>query len=199
MRSNVCKIEKGTQDQAALFMECEKVASYNGLDHKQALQLRLLCEEIDGMLPWLIEDFECKLWIDFEDGVCKVNVSIGAPDLTANKKEQLIAIAKNKRNAAAVGLVGKIRCCIEDFFLEEVLVHQYPMSSGMFHLAGGYSDGVDFAYLWSLDQYRLSVQQEQQGEQWDELEKSVLASVADDVTVGVQAKQVNITVVKRFA
>ena len=73
------------------------------------------------------------------------------------------------------------------------------MSSGMFHLAGGYSDGVDFGYLWSLDQYRLSVQQEQQGEQWDELEKSVLASVADDVTVGVQAKQVNITVVKRFA
>ena len=63
MRSNVCKIEKGTQDQAAIFMECEKVASYNGLDHKQALQLRLLCEEIDGMLPWLIEDFEGKLWI----------------------------------------------------------------------------------------------------------------------------------------
>ena len=54
MRSNVCKIEKGTRDLEAILKESERVAEYNGLDHKQALQLRLLCEEIDGMLPNVI-------------------------------------------------------------------------------------------------------------------------------------------------
>ena len=47
MKSNVCKIENGIKDLTAIFNECEKVAVYNELKHKQALQLRLMCEEID--------------------------------------------------------------------------------------------------------------------------------------------------------
>ncbi|MBR6548926.1 MAG: hypothetical protein IKT68_05205, partial [Clostridia bacterium] len=101
MQSNVCKIEKGTKDLEAILNESEKVAVYNGLDHKQTMQLRLLCEEIDGMLPELVEDFEGTLWIEFEDGVCKVMVSIVIDEISTDKKEQLIAIAKNQKNAAA--------------------------------------------------------------------------------------------------
>ena len=40
MKSNVCKIEKGTKDLAAILKESERVAEYNGLTHKQTLQLR---------------------------------------------------------------------------------------------------------------------------------------------------------------
>ena len=99
MKSNICKIEKGTKDLDAIFKECEKVAEYNGLNHKQALGLRLLCEEMDGMLPNIIEDFDGELWIEFEDGVCKVNISIQIPEFNVEKKEELIGIAKNKKNA----------------------------------------------------------------------------------------------------
>ena len=62
-----------------------------------------------------------------------------------------------------------------------------------------YSDGVDCYYLWSLEQYRNSVKKEEQAEAWDELEKSVIASVADDVIVGVKGKRADIIVVKKFA
>ena len=47
MKSNICKIEKGTKDLEAILKESERVAEYNGLTHKQSLQLRLLCEELD--------------------------------------------------------------------------------------------------------------------------------------------------------
>ena len=67
MRSNICKIEKGTRDLYAILKESERVAEYNGLSHKQALQLRLLCEEIDGMLPNIIEDFDGDFWIEQEN------------------------------------------------------------------------------------------------------------------------------------
>ena len=63
MKSNVCKIEKGTKDLAAILKESEKVAVYNELTHKQSLWLRLLCEELDGMLPNVIGDFDGELWI----------------------------------------------------------------------------------------------------------------------------------------
>lgn len=195
MKSNICKIEKGTKDLAAILKESEKVAVYNELNHKQTLQLRLMCEEIDGLLPEIIKDFNGDLWIDFEDGVCKVNVSVEIEKFTAAKKEELINIAKNKKNAAATTVTGKIRSVLENFFLDEDVQQSYTASTIGFHLPMGY---VDYSYLWSLEQYRANVEKEAQTQAWDELEKSVLASVADDVIVGVKGKSAHIVIVKKF-
>ena len=199
MRSNICKIEEGTRDLAAILNESERVAKYNGLDHKQSLQLRLLCEEIDGMLPNIIDDFDGELWIDFEDGVCKVNVSIKIPEFNTDKKNALIDIAKDKKNAVAVGIVGKIRHSIENFILNEDVMNSFAYSSGAFGMPAGYYDGTDYSCLWRLEEYRSGVKKEEQAEAWDELEKSVIASVADDVIVGVKGRQANIIIVKKFA
>ena len=199
MKSNVCKIENGTRDLEAILKESERVAEYNGLSHKQALQLRLLCEEIDGMLPNIVDDFEGELWIDFEDGVCKVNVSVQFPEVNADKKAELISIAKDQKNAAAVGIVGKIRNAIENFLLDEGMMTAVTISTRPYSLATGYSDGVDYDYLWRLEEYRNSVKKEEQVEAWDELEKSVIASVADDVIVGVRGKRAEIVILKKFA
>ena len=199
MKSNVCKIENGTKDLAAILGESERVAAYNGLTHKQTLQLRLLCEEIDGMLPNIIDEFEGSLWIDFEDGVCSVHISIKFPEFDSGKKEEIIGIAKNKKNAAAFGIVGKIRDVIENFFLSEDASLALAAASDHFCPATGYSEVVDYSYLWRLEEYRNSIKKEEQAEDWDELEKSVIASVADDVIVGVKGKQADIIIVKKFA
>ena len=199
MKSNVCKIDNGTKDLGAILAESERVAEYNGLTHKQSMQLRLLCEEIDGMLPNIIDEFEGELWIEFEESVCKVHVSIQIPEFNTDKKEELIGIAKNKKNAAATGIVGKIRNAIENFFLNEDTAMAFAVSGGNFHLATGYSEGVDYSYLWSLGQYRDSIAKDEQTVEWDELEKSVIASVADDVVVGVKGNKAEIIIIKKFA
>ena len=199
MKSNVCKIENGIKDLVAILKESEKVAIYNNLNHKQTLQLRLLCEEIDGMLPKIVYNFDGDLWFEFEENVCKVNVSIEIATMTIDKKEDLIAMAKNKRNAAAVGIVGKISCILDDFILAEDAVQTYTIGAESFQMATCYNEGVNYDYLWSLEQYRNQVNKDTQEEAWDELEKSVIASVADDVIVGVRGKRVDLVVIKRFA
>ena len=199
MKSNVCKIENGTRDLDAILKESEKVAEYNGLTHKQTLQLRLLCEELDGMLPYIIDDFEGDFWIDSEKGECKINVSIKIPDFNIEKKDELISVAKSKKNAAAVGIVGKIRNTIEDFFLNEDAMAAFGATSNAVYLPTGFSEDTDYTYLWSLDQYRTEVKKEVKPEAWDELEKSVIANVADDVIVGVKGKRADIIIVKNFA
>ena len=198
MKSNICKIEKGTKDLGAILKECEKVAEYNDLSHKQSLQMRLLCEEIDGMLPNVIDDFEGELWIEFEEGVCKVNISIQIPKFNAEKKDELIGIAKSKKNFAAVGIVGKIRDAIENFFLDETMKEALNTSPALFPKSTGFSEGVDYSYLWSLEQYKAAVKQENKSEEWDELEKSVIASAADDVIVAVKGSRADIIIVKKF-
>ena len=205
MKSNVCKIENGTKDLAAILKESEKVAVYNELTHKQTLQLRLICEEIDGMLPNIIDDFNGDFWIDFEDSVCKVNVSLHFDDFTAKKKEGLVGIAKNKKNAAVVGIVGKIRNAIEDVFLVEDSFGGGDMSLESRYFVTEYYQGLDhyfgmdYSCLWSLERYKNTVKKEEKAEAWDELEKSVIASVADDVVVGIKGKRADIIIVKKFA
>jgi hypothetical protein len=197
MRSNVCKIENGVKDLDAILKESEKVAVYNELDHKQTLQLRLLCEEIDGMLPKIIDDFDGKIWIEFEDGVCMIKLTVEFKDFTAEKKNDLIAIAKNKKNASVVGIVGRIRSALENFFLDEKNVQMLDMTSSSFYYATDYTGHTDYSYLWTLEQHREKAKKEKS--EWDELEKSVIASVADDIVVGVKGKQADVTVIKKFA
>lgn len=199
MKSNVCKIEKGVKDLAAILKECEMVASYNGLNHKQALQLRLICEEIDGMLPKIIDDFDGEIWIEYEEGVCKVNVAVTFAEFTAKKKEELINVSKNKKNALAVGIIGKIRSAIEDCFLDADGFKACGMASGYGRSANEYSIGIDHSYLWSLGEYKNSITNEKHEKAKDELEKSIIASIADDVIVGVKGRQASIVVIKKFA
>lgn len=199
MKSNVCTINKGTKDLDAILRESEKVAVYNELTHKQALQLRLICEEMDGMLPNIIDEFDGDFWIEFENGVCKVNASIEFDEFSKEKKQNLINFSKDKKNVAAVGITGKIRSVVENLFMDEENLHTYAMFSRTFVAATGGADSADYNYYWSLEQYKQNVEKEKQAEAWDELEKSVIASVADDVIVGVKGKRADIIVVKKFA
>ena len=199
MKSNVCKIENGIRDLEAILQESENVANYNGLNQNQTLQLRLLCEEIDGMLPKIIGDFDGDFWIEFENGICKMNISIELRDFTIEKKKELISVATNKKNAAEKGLVSKICSAIEDFFLNEGNYEPYDMAATYYHLPTELCLGADYYHLWGLEQYKNTITQEENKEEWDELEKSIIASIADDVIVGVKGKKANIVIIKKFA
>ena len=199
MKSNVCKIENGIKDLDAILKESEMVANYNGLSHKQALQLRLICEEMDGMLPKIIDNFDGEFWIDFEDGVCKVNAVVNFAEFTAKKKQELINVSKSKKNAAATGIVGKIRSVIEDFFLDEEGAQTGGVDTGFCHIPTQYSLGFHYSYCWSLGEYKASVKNEKREQASDELEKSIIASIADDVIVGVKGRQASIVIIKKFA
>lgn len=198
MKSNVCRINKGTKDLAAILKESEKVAVYNELSHKQTLQLRLICEEIDGMLPKIIDDFDGDFWIEFEKGVCKVIASIKFAEFSIEKKEELIKIAKNSKNAAAVGITGKIRSFVEDMLLDDVNIPSYSIYSESMCIATSFGEDMNYPYMWTLENYKNNTKKEKE-EAWDELEKSVIASVADDIVVGVKGKRADIIITKKFA
>ena len=67
----------------------------------------------------------------------------------------------------------------------------------LFNAGVEYSVGFESAYSWNLNKYRKVVDKEN-AEDWDELEKSIIANLVDDLTVGVKGKQASIVVVKNF-
>ena len=52
---------------------------------------------------------------------------------------------------------------------------------------------------WSLSQYQTAVKENESSlENWDELEKSIIANLADDVTVGVKGDNVEMIIKKKW-
>ena len=194
MQSNICKIEKGSQNMDQIFRECEKVARYNELDHKQTLQMRLLCEELVNMLPSIVSNFSGEFWMENQGDQFELCMRVSVENIDMDTRERLINVSKKRQNSAIVGITGKIRAVFD----------YMAMSSGdAVSPAGryGFSTNIDFSQIWSLQQYKNTVQTDggAEDQEWDEFERSIIVKIADDVLVGVKGKNVSIIIKKKFA
>ena len=56
--------------------------------------------------------------------------------------------------------------------------------------------------VWTLTQYRTAVVNENENneysQEWDELERSIIANLADDVSVGIKGDKVEIIITKKY-
>lgn len=198
MKSNVCIIKKGGIGLDAILAEVDKVTAYNGLDKKSALRVRLLAEELTGMLPELVKNFDGRFWMQNEANKYELHVELSVEGMSKEKKASLIDLSANKKNAAATGFMGKIREIAENMLL-------YSEESGESHFSA-YNYLCDYGtfdyrytYAWTLDNYASQRKEATANvEEWDQLEKSIVAKLADDVIVGVRGKNVDIIIIKEF-
>ena len=195
MKSDVCKLQTKATDLKSVLKETAKSAAYRDLDKKDAGRLRLLAEELIEMLPALLQFSEGEFWVESEGKNFELHVSLQPNQtLTAERREKLLDVSTSKTNAAAVGIMAKIRLAAEFFLVD------YEKNSGMsesVYIPGTPSVISMADPLWTLSAYREGAKNAQ-GETWDELEKSIVANLADDVTVALQGKRVDIVVKKAF-
>ena len=118
MKTDIIKVSsKGIQMEAALE-QVEKVAAYKDLSRKNALHLRLLTEEMMGMMRSVTGETEGEFWIEDEDGEYRLHLRIAAR-LNPEKREQLLSASSTGKNESAKGLMGRLRAffdwsCDED-------------------------------------------------------------------------------------
>ena len=174
--------------------QVEKMAAFKGLSPKGALHLRLLTEEMMGMVGSIVGEMEGKFWIEDEEGVYQLHLQ-AQTDMDAEKRKQLISASTSGTNEASRGLMGKLR----SFFEAE---DDFPVfySGAMDPMGDVFGDSA-----WSMKAYRMQLEQymhqKRKGaeEAWDELEKSVVAHVADDVKVTIRGRLVELVIVKELA
>ena len=101
MKSNICKLNEDLACLGTVLAEVEKVTTYNGLEDKKALRLRLLAEELCGMLPGLIENFSGEFWAENDGDDYELHVELKADDMNIDLRDELISVSKSGKNAAA--------------------------------------------------------------------------------------------------
>ncbi|MBR6428320.1 MAG: hypothetical protein IKS43_01520 [Clostridia bacterium] len=201
MRSDVIHVTNGGRGFEEALSQAELVARYKGLPNKSALHLRLLAEEMLGMMHALTGEREADFWIDDEDGVFTLHLQ-AETEMNAKLRKNLLAVSTSGVNAAAKGVTGKVR----DLF--ERMLEPGDMSLGADVAAGLCCSGFDPEFgsymftvddYWSLEKYRAAARDGRTPkENWDELEKSVVGRLADDVQVGIRGSKVEMGIIKKL-
>ena len=196
MRTDIITVSSsGARIQEALD-QAEKVAAYKGLSPKGALHLRLLTEEMMGMMRSITGEKHGQFWIDDADGVYELHLAVETP-MTLDKREKLLQTSTSGKNEAAKGLMGRLR----NFFEQGADVNYLPL----YHedmLANSSSSVMDWE--WRMTSYQSQLSQwtdrdEKAREMWDELEKSVVTHVADEIKIAIRGQQAEMTIIKKLS
>ena len=201
MRTDVIEVTStGTQMEIALG-QVDKVTAYKGLQGKNALHLRLLAEEMLGMMRSITGETKGAFWIeDDEEGTYQLHLQVKTR-MDSEKRDSLLAASSTGKNESARGLMGRLRDFFDRGADENIAVaHSSLLMPGVMEQ----SSLPTLDWEWSMTRYQnaLSSQMKTSSaarEAWDELEKSVVAHVADDVRVSIRGRQVEMIIIKKMA
>ncbi len=207
MKSDVIQIYSDLRGKEEAIASAEKFIRYHRLDGKNAMHIRLLTEELVSMVHGIMDDFMGNLWFESEnaeDGLhCRICLSTKK---SANEQQdkQLLSVSTSRKNENAKGILGKIR---ESFRIsaqnaaDGMYINEFSAMNNWFEMGAHRCEitdtGLEEAY-WSLRSYRnqLEPDRTKAKEEWDELEKSIIAKVADDVKVWLKSDTTELVVDK---
>lgn len=204
MKTDVIEITAQGEGVENALSETERAAAYRNLKQKQALRLRLLAEEMTGMLRTIVGDERFRYWVESEGTAFALHLETQTV-MTQQLRKALLNTTSSGKNEAAKGFMGRLR----EIFTAMSESYQ-PIDTEMRY---GYSyvdvtgfdasmDASPNAALlgWSLRAYREAVAEnkEKEPEKWDELEKSITAKLADDVKIFIRGNNVEMVIEKTF-
>lgn len=177
----------------------EDTVILQGFDHHSVIRLRLLAEETLGLVKSVTGEFSADFHADIIDEECTLILSARTSDLTENK-DRLLSLTERSE-----GITTKLAVLIETPFQqlldnEEAVskVGIQKMSSNMLKELGRTGEG----FVWSLDSYELSLFYSHhlavEDENWAELSRSIIASLATEVRIHVFRDSVELVVIKEL-
>ena len=190
---------------AAARYATEDFARQADLTKRDTLRLDLLVEETLGMVKAMLDDFYGQIWFVADGKACEIHFE-ATSDMNADKKQELLSVSSTGKNTAAKGFMAKLGEVISgalhgmgntmDTYGQETIKY------GIVHTPSVLSANSDMMTIWTLQSYRsdLSEAHSDDGaeEALDELEKSIVAKLADDVLVGVKGDRIDLVIKKQF-
>lgn len=204
MKTDIIMITPMGEGIEEALTETEKAAAFRGLDRRQTLRLRLLAEEMTGMLKTIVGPTQLRYWVESEGTAFSLHLTTST-NLSAELRKELLKTSTTGENAAAKGFMGRLR----DIFTrlaESDAVAAIPYEYGYSYVdVTGFDASMDLSpnatlYGWSLNAYKSAVEEHraETPEQWDELEKSITAKLADEIKIFIRGNTVEMVIEKAF-
>ena len=192
---------------AAANYVTEGFAEFAKLSRRDTLRLCLLVEESLGMVKAMVDEYFGQMWFDGDDKGCAIHMEL-VSNMNSDKKQELLSMSTSGQNASSKGFMGRLGEMVSramyNFGKAIDLYGAETMRYGIVGTGGIETPSIyDMTPVWSLSQYRAGLEEQREdsddaNEAWDELEKSIVANLADDVVVGVKGDRVELVIVKKF-
>jgi hypothetical protein len=200
MISDIIEITNTGENLSAALDVARKVAAYGDLSPKNTLHLRLLAEELMSLMHAITGEVSGRFWIEKEEEDYRLHLQVDAA-LTKEKREGLLAASTTGKNEAHHSFMGRLR----DFFFgpvdaEIASYDRSVLATGV--LPDGSRPSTDWDWMMTRYQGALSAMKEETqeaAEAWDELEKSIVGNLADDVKVSIKGSKTEMTIDKKLA
>lgn len=204
MKTDVIAISPSGEGMEEALRQTEMAAAYRGLTSKECMRLRLLSEEMMGMLRTIVGEGKSNFWVEAEGKTFALHLTAGTR-MNAEMREELLKASTSGKNAAVKGFMSRVRDIFTqlsepdgsdisptDYGFSYVDVASFDASMGVT------THGM--LYGWSLKEYRSSVEEHQAEEpdKWDELEKSITARLADEIKIFIRGNAVEMVIEKAF-
>ena len=198
MKSDVIHVTNDGAGVKEARKQAERVSAFLGLGKKDALHLALLTEEIMGMMLALTGQTEADFWIESEGNVASLHLK-AATAMNAEMRKNLLAASSTGKNVAVKGFMGKLK----DIYQRLVEPADDNTLPTVAFAQGSSAEANAFASLgmclWSLKQYKATINAGVGvNKEWDELEKSVVSKLADEVQIGIIDEMVEMIIFKSF-
>lgn len=181
----------------SIIEAAERISSYNELPKKQALHLQLLCEELVCMLPEILTFTNGIFWIENTKEKYEIHTRINADSSVIFDPDNLLSIATNKKNSAK-GFMNRLKSIIAMVAKGSSEASPYLSDPSSYYALG--QTNVHGNAGWTLSSYRNQLEncKDTNMDSWDELEKSIIVGVADDISVFIVGTDVEIVITKSF-
>lgn len=189
IKSLICPIENKRDVERALT-EIDNFSAFYEMDSEQAKTLRLIGEELLGMVDGVLDITNGRFWI--EGGDDEVLVRLAAEAILGTvAKDELDQVSKNAEYKGFGGFIKKTIDNIGELFRDSG-ASMGTISESEFGVTG--SIITQNEVNWSLSKYQDSLDRDMKAGSWDELEMSVLKKFSKDIKISYRNDRVDIIV-----
>ena len=190
MKTDVITVDnKGDSLQLALN-RIEGLANSVTKSDKNGHYLRLMAEELFGIVSANAGDFTAKFWAENQNRDFRIVLEADAKELPDEAKKDLLSISSTGENSEDSGIMDKIGSLFCFFAKGGNAANVKTFDCGYSETSGDIS--------WSLKDYKSTIKNKNLDASLEELSKSVIANIVDDIKVGVKDKKVKIEIFKTF-
>ena len=201
MISDIIHISKmdDTSNDKALDLS-RRVSQYKELSRKSAMHLRLLTEELLGMMRTVTGESNGQFWIEAEGDEYRLHLKVDTL-IGSKERKELLSAASSGKNEASKTLMGRLA----EFFFRDADEGIANFNNPL--LASGTRSGAalpvsDWEWSLAVSRNNLTPKVAEKDavalEAWDELEKSVVTHVADDVKVFIKGGETEVVLIKKM-
>ncbi len=196
MKSDIIIVDRANI--SSILDKVEALALYAGMSRRDSSNMCLLAEEMITSVSHIMDVSESRLWMETAADKFEIHLQIDAL-VTEENKKKFLEISKSGKNTKPRGFLARMGMALDNLFFSEdaaLAADGMEMLGCETSYAGAFGGGYRFSYRSYMSEVESKKPEER--DELEGIEKTIIESIADDITVTARSHSVEINAYKKL-